>query len=383
MGSFGDFLGAGAASSLISGIFGTVNGFLDRSAQNKNIDKQIAAQASENQKTREYNLNLAKMQNQWNLDQWNRENEYNTPKAQMQRLADAGLNPDLFYQNGVSGMTAASSPSMTAGAPATPQNMSALGQKKTIGQALNEGLQSSLIGSQIQLNESVARKNNAEAGGQEITNETLGEMNRATIDNLIEQKNKTVAERRQAEKMVDVLTEQCKNYEAERDKIRAEISNLTFEQFMARAEYLLDVGRFAVDSNIQFSRLKLDREKWQEEKKKLAADIYKTYVDASVSESDGFLRALDLMGKYGFSATLRKNLPRLQNFWAGDLTFEGFSADNVVSTLDEELGKAGAWIAQFLGAIVGIGGSYFLGKGKFRRKPKPKPMYPNTSSSTW
>ena len=181
MGSFGNFMGTNAASSLISGIFGTVNGFLDRSAQNKNIDKQIAAQAAENQKTREYNLNLAKMQNQWNLEQWNRENEYNTPMAQMQRLVDAGLNPDLFYQNGVSGMTAASSPSMTAGAPATPQDMSALGQKKTVGQALNEGLQSALVGSQVQLNESVARKNNAEAGGQEITNETLGEMNDAQL----------------------------------------------------------------------------------------------------------------------------------------------------------------------------------------------------------
>lgn len=32
------------------------------------------------------------------LDMWNMENEYNTPSAQMQRYVDAGLNPNLIYQ---------------------------------------------------------------------------------------------------------------------------------------------------------------------------------------------------------------------------------------------------------------------------------------------
>lgn len=36
--------------------------------QSANIDKQIAANKAENRETRLYNLNLAKMQNQWNID---------------------------------------------------------------------------------------------------------------------------------------------------------------------------------------------------------------------------------------------------------------------------------------------------------------------------
>lgn len=36
---------------------------------------------------------LAKYQNEWNLAQWHRENEYNLPKNQVQRLVDAGINP--------------------------------------------------------------------------------------------------------------------------------------------------------------------------------------------------------------------------------------------------------------------------------------------------
>lgn len=55
---------------------------------------------------------LINLQYQKNLEQWNRENEYNAPKAQMQRLRDAGLNPNLVYGNGNNTAgTAASSPS--------------------------------------------------------------------------------------------------------------------------------------------------------------------------------------------------------------------------------------------------------------------------------
>lgn len=56
------------------------------------------------------NVALAKYQNQWNLDQWNRENEYNTPSSQLQRLKDAGLNPNLVYGSGTAVTQAASSP---------------------------------------------------------------------------------------------------------------------------------------------------------------------------------------------------------------------------------------------------------------------------------
>ena len=39
------------------------------------------------------------MQHQTALDDWNRQNEYNSPAAQMGRNKDAGLNPNLIYGN--------------------------------------------------------------------------------------------------------------------------------------------------------------------------------------------------------------------------------------------------------------------------------------------
>lgn len=46
-------------------------------------------------------------------EQWERENEYNLPKNQIQRLKDAGLNPALMYQNGASGLLSAQSPELS------------------------------------------------------------------------------------------------------------------------------------------------------------------------------------------------------------------------------------------------------------------------------
>ncbi|WNK13107.1 MAG: DNA pilot protein [Microvirus sp.] len=41
------------------------------------------------------------------LDDWNRNNEYNAPAAQMQRFKDAGLNPQLIYGQGTPGNASA------------------------------------------------------------------------------------------------------------------------------------------------------------------------------------------------------------------------------------------------------------------------------------
>ena len=57
------------------------------------------------------NIQLAREQRQWDLDMWNRQNEYNNPKNQMLRLSAAGLNPNLVYGSGsVSGNVTGSPP---------------------------------------------------------------------------------------------------------------------------------------------------------------------------------------------------------------------------------------------------------------------------------
>lgn len=56
------------------------------------------------------NMQLAQYNWQQQIDMWNRNNSYNTPKNQMARLKDAGLNPNLVYGHGSVANTSGSVP---------------------------------------------------------------------------------------------------------------------------------------------------------------------------------------------------------------------------------------------------------------------------------
>ena len=86
---------------------------------------------------------------QQNIKFWNMQNAYNTPKAQMGRLQDAGLNPNLIYGSNANTGTAGSvSPSK-----ASPYNVQ---------NPVPSAIQSALVGAQIRNLNSISDKNNAE-----------------------------------------------------------------------------------------------------------------------------------------------------------------------------------------------------------------------------
>lgn len=91
-------LGIGAAIGGVASGIGTIVG------SNKSANAQRA--------TNEANIRLASLQNKWNIEQWQRENAYNSPEAQMQRLKQAGLNPNLAYEKGTVNNVSAHSPMM-------------------------------------------------------------------------------------------------------------------------------------------------------------------------------------------------------------------------------------------------------------------------------
>ena len=142
---------AGAATSLFAGIRASKQ-------QQKIVAQQIQAQKEENAANRRYNLMLAEKQNRWNLEQWQRNNDYNTPSAVMSRLREAGVNPHMYYSKGnAMGGVSTASPEMTAGAPSSPIDTSGLLQQRTYGDAIQKAMEQSLLAASV-------RKTNAEAG---------------------------------------------------------------------------------------------------------------------------------------------------------------------------------------------------------------------------
>lgn len=140
---------------------------------------------------RENDRNRANMKYMHELDKdmFDYQNEYNTPKKQMQRLHEAGLNPALMYGQGTTGN--ASGYPQTKGLPAyqeTPTDFAPLMQ------------------SILQLTQ--AGKNKSETTGIDIQNEL-------DIYSLPFAKRKVIAETQQAEKTVDLVQANIENVDAD------------------------------------------------------------------------------------------------------------------------------------------------------------------------
>lgn len=107
-----------------------------------------------------YNKQMAELENQKQLEYWNMQNEYNSPAAQMQRLKEAGLNPNLAYQN-VSTGNAEAMPSYT-----TPEQSF----QNYAGETMQEV--GSTLASQITAYQSI-QMNQAQIEAQRMNNELL------------------------------------------------------------------------------------------------------------------------------------------------------------------------------------------------------------------
>lgn len=136
MGKFFEKFGD-VASPLIGGATSLFAAIRSSKQQRKIIERQIEEQRKENEAQRRYNFMLAQKQNEWNLEQWQRNNDYNSPSAVMSRLRSAGINPHMYYSKGnAMGGVSTSSPEMTSGSPAEAVDTSGMLGQSTYGQAV-------------------------------------------------------------------------------------------------------------------------------------------------------------------------------------------------------------------------------------------------------
>jgi len=78
------------------------------------------SQSGMNKATRQWNEKMYERQKWDNMEMWDIQNRYNTPQAQMQRMQDAGLNPNLMYGQGSVG-NATSAPDVPHAMPYSPK----------------------------------------------------------------------------------------------------------------------------------------------------------------------------------------------------------------------------------------------------------------------
>lgn len=201
----------GAALSAIGGLVGGLASAGANLYMNKRNNQANAAQA--------------RLQNQWNIEQWNRENEYNLPVNQVQRMKDAGINPGLYYGQNQMMNEAAASPEMT----------SAAGQ-------LRAGYIDPMMLANIGLIN--AQKEKTETETDEIVN-TLPQKLKES-EQRIKESNARIDELNQS---VLNLQEQLKNLTAERKLTVEKTISESFERTMRSEEFDLNSQKVMTECN--------------------------------------------------------------------------------------------------------------------------------------
>lgn len=346
-----DLLGAG---------LGVVSSIGSMIGQNRAIRRQIRAQQEENQKNREYNLMLARTQNQWNIEQWQRENDYNSPTAQMSRFRAAGLNPNLIYGQS---NPAASSPTLMSGAASSPTDMSAIGNKRNFGQAMQEVLNMEMQKAQIEAIKAGTEKT------KEDTKNVIASTKALTIDNMyraakheqdLQVGGMTIRLGKSTLKMND---QQMENLKADLEETVATVESIkqSVEESKARVELL------GVQKESQLAAIIRDNEKAKAEIAKTYAEFKKINAETKITEQEysemvatQYARALGLeldnqnkglQGKYLKSQTL--NIDYQNDIISVDAAYnrewsDEFKAGNPATRLVQSIGSAIKRISPFL-----------------------------------
>lgn len=154
---------------------------------------------------------IMKYQNDLNRENWSMNNAYNTPARQRERLAAAGLNPDLMYQSGAAGLQSAT--------PA-PAAAVASGAK---GGAIDSSLGSRAASAAASLE--MAEKTKNESIAQEVRNQFLKQQIGLELDNLGED---IKLKGKQREVMEQNILESQNNI----DMLKKRVGNETYQVFL-------------------------------------------------------------------------------------------------------------------------------------------------------
>lgn len=374
---FGSAISAGA--SLLGNVVGNIQ-------SSGNIDKQIAAAREENEKARAFNKAMAEQANQWSIDQWNRENAYNSPAAIRQRLSEGGVNADLFYGQGAQNL-ASSSPSVTPVAGAVPTDVSALGQKPTVGDITNNVVNQALAAAQIRklgadTGKTKQETENLKVEGKILSadaltraaqNEQALEIGRSTIyvNHSIASLNHKEAELAsaritEAAANADLLYEKANEVKANIRNINANTAATRFGMMMRSKEFRQRVAEFQEQVRVNNSTIRLNYEQAATYLATRAATVLNINADTS-------LKAAGVKTQYTSRLEMRARtemygkLDRLINI-QGDQAAFNLDSDKTYKNLERGVNLVTGVIDSVSG-VIGSAGSFISGTGIGLPKP--------------
>lgn len=258
-GNIGDFTGAGTAVAGIAGALATMG------ASRRNLKAQ--------RETNEANLKLAQLQNSWNVQQWNREMEYNSPANKVKLLQQAGLNP-LFYEGGLQPTETQAPKSAELANQVAPQvDAAAIGNSfSNLTNSLFEATQYQIMKKELEIKEAELKNT------QRRTDQDIAE-SQQRVENLVAEKNLT---EKKAEEVI-----------ANTDLIRAKIDETNVQK--ERAALSLKQERELYDTVVEQAMQTLKITKL--EAQKLVKEI--DFIVANTGKVESEKALIDIQVQYG------------------------------------------------------------------------------------
>lgn len=345
----------GAAISAIGSFFG-----------NKSNRKQSAeAFERESKFAREERL----AQQQWIEQMYERNNSYNSPAAQMQRLKEAGLNPDLMYSRGDIGN--ATSPEAPAQAPTPRFNVI---PTNTYGQTAQIAADAGLKAAQSRLAESQSKKTDTEESlltpdyllrkartDSEIqlnnstiyVNHELGQLNKAEADLAAKKLQEIDVAMSEARERINTL-------KAQQSEIDEKIVQLKFDRYLRSKEFQLLCAKTYQDMKESNSRISLNAAEIQDIMATQLARVLNLNASTYMMKKQGLLASeqtmTELFKQTGIDISNQQAIFNFQQAQTWDST-ERFT--NVATTWINSLSFAAG---QFAGATTSLQKGGFLGK---------------------
>lgn len=194
----------------------------------------IDAQNRQNKENRLWQSNENAKQRNWTQDMWNKQNEYNDPQNQMNRLKNAGINPHLAYSNGA--------PMNTSNAPAS-TSVGSIPAGIAPRMDVNSIMNALLTKAQIENVQADTDQKKANTEGQHLINgKTSIELNRLTeiidTDLALKRVNTAAGEAgiQLTKENVKKATQEIINLASTDKEINQRISNLIAQKSLTEAE---------------------------------------------------------------------------------------------------------------------------------------------------
>lgn len=364
-------------SSAIASIIGNIVGNFQ---QNANINTQISEQRKENALNRAWNQRMAELANRWSIEQWNRENAYNTPANVMARLRAGGVNPDLFYGNSGQNLSAAS-PNVTPTPASDPVDVSALGSKATVGDITNNVVSQALMSAQVKKLNAETKKTGQETENLKVEgtilsadsliraaqNEQALEIGKSTIyvNHSIADLNHKEAELvsgkiSEVAANTSLLYEKANEVKANIRNINANTASVRFGMMMRSREFRQRVAEFQEQVRVNDSSIRLNYEQ--------AATYLATRAATVLNiNADSALKAAGVKTQYATREEMRartgmyQRLDRLVGI-QGDQAAFNFDSDKTFKNLERGVGIA-TGIIDSVSGVVQSAGSFISGTG--------------------